>query len=119
MLNGIPFFGQVNHGLFNYQPKFFTTLIRANGYQPLYIGLSGIFDSGTGIDHFHDVTKAENGPAWEGKHVGCAEMFVVFKKMKNAPFKPPVDAFYIDNRPSGFPSVDEIADEIAARAVTS
>ena len=91
MMNFVPFYGQVDHGLINYHPKFFTTLIANNDYQPLYFGLSDIF-SGGDIDRYRRLGSASNGKNWEGKEVGCAEMCVIWQKRKRAPFRPPTDS---------------------------
>ena len=90
MLNFVPFYGQIDHGLINYHPKFFTSLVANNGYEPLYFGLSGIF-SGGDIDRYREVTRASNGNAWEGKSLGCAEMSVIWQKVKQTEFRPPSD----------------------------
>ena len=34
MLNFVPFYGHIDHGLINYHPKFFTSLITNNQYEP-------------------------------------------------------------------------------------
>lgn len=90
MLNFVPFYGHVDHGLINYHPKFFTTLIANNGYEPLYFGLSDIFSGGE-IDCYRKLGNASNGQTWEGKEVGCAEMCVIWQKRKRSPFRPPSD----------------------------
>ncbi len=90
MLNFVPFYGQVDHGLVNYHPKFFTNLIANNAYELLYFGLSDIF-SGGDIDRYRYLSNAANGKAWEGKEVGCAEMCVIWQKIKRSPFRPPTD----------------------------
>ena len=90
MLNFVPFFGQVDHGLINYHPKFFTSLIANNGYALLYFGLSDIF-SGGDIDRYRQVSKADNGTAWDEKEIGCAEMCVIWQKRTRSFFRPPTD----------------------------
>ena len=40
MLHGLPFQGYLNHGYFNYQPKFYLDLAQANGYELLGIYLN-------------------------------------------------------------------------------
>ena len=90
MINSVPFHGSINHGLFNYHPKFFTSLIHNNDYKALYFGLSDIYDGGAS-DRYHAVAAAENGEAWEGKYLGSAEICVIFRKTRATPFMPPVD----------------------------
>jgi hypothetical protein len=90
MLNFVPFYGQIDHGLINYHPKFFTTLIANNGYELLYFGLSDVF-SGGDIDRYRLLSKANNGTSWEGREVGCAEMCVIWQKAKRRSFRPPSD----------------------------
>ena len=43
MLHAIPMQGMLNHGLFNYTPKFFWMLGRSNGYRITYfnVGIRG------------------------------------------------------------------------------
>lgn len=90
MMNSVPFWGHVNHGLINYHPKFFTHLIKANGYETIYFGLSDIYEGGA-IDRYMDAGGADNGEKWVGMYVGCAQMTVFFQKTSDAPFRPPVD----------------------------
>jgi SAM-dependent methyltransferase len=102
----LPFFGGVNHGLFNYHPKFFTTLIANNSYQPLYWDFSNVFKSNE--DFYRDLSTAINGSAWEGKYVGSALMNVIFKKSTSAPFEPPTDSVSVGDVSLGYPTVNEI-----------
>jgi hypothetical protein len=104
MLNFVPFYGQVDHGLFNYHPKFFTSLIANNGYELLYFGLSGVFNGGD-IDRYRLVSHAANGGAWEGKEVGSAEMCVIWQKSSKAPFRPPSD---VSDTTGEYVSVDSL-----------
>lgn len=90
MINGVPFYGHINHGLFNYHPKFFTSLIKRNRYETLSFGFSDIY-SGGDIDRYQDTTSADNGNKWANKYVGCAQLTVIFQKTIDAPFQPPVD----------------------------
>lgn len=41
MVHHLPAQGHTNHGLFNYNPKFFWMLCRSNGYRIVYMGLEG------------------------------------------------------------------------------
>ena len=88
MLNNVPFYGMVDHGLFNYHLKFFCSLIANNRYEPIYWDFSGIF----GNDTSEKLSFAVNGHNWEIKYVGSAMMNVMFKKTADAPFAPPTDA---------------------------
>ena len=90
MLNSVPFYGTPEHGFFNYHPKFFTALIKANGYKALNFELSDIFRSGY-FDHYHGVAAAENGEKWEFRYTGCALLAVFFQKTTDAPFRAPID----------------------------
>jgi hypothetical protein len=90
MMNFVPFHGFIDHGLINYHPKFFTSLIENNRYKTLFFGLSDVF-SGGDVDLYRDVLLADNGARWEGKNVGCAEMCVIWKKVRRAAFVPPTD----------------------------
>lgn len=104
MMNFVPFYGQIEHGLITYQPKFFTNLIVNNGYELLYFGFSDIF-SGGDIDKYRSVSEASNGKVWEGKQVGCAEMCVIWQKRKRSPYRPPSD---ISDITGEYTSVNEL-----------
>jgi hypothetical protein len=106
MHNFLPFFGGINHGLFNYHPKFFTTLIANNSYQPLYWDFSDVFKSGE--DYYKDLSTAGSGSAWESKYMGTALMNIIFKKTASAPFRPPTDAVLAGDIHVAFPTVNEI-----------
>jgi len=105
MYNTLPFFGGIDHGLFNYHPKFFTTLVANNSYQPLYWDFSDVFASGE--DFYKNLLTAGNGSAWEGTFVGCALMNVIFKKMTAAPFRPPTDFVLAGDIYVAHPTVNE------------
>lgn len=90
MMNFVPFHGQIDHGLINYHPKFFTNMIADNRYAPLMWGCSEVFQSGA-YDSYRNVNLAHYGPAWEGRTFGCAEMCVIWQKTHRGSFRPPVD----------------------------
>jgi hypothetical protein len=90
MINSVPFYGHVNHGLFNYHPKFFTSLINNNGYETFFIGFSDVYRAGD-TDSYADTEGAENGEHWKNKYLGSAEIIVIFRKVTDAPFKSPTD----------------------------
>ena len=104
MLNNVPFYGMVDHGLFNYHPKFFCSLIANNRYEPIYWDFSGIF----GNDTYEKLSFAVNGHNWEGKYVGSAMMNVMFKKTADAPFAPPTDAMDAGDAHIHPPRVNEV-----------
>jgi hypothetical protein len=113
MHNHLPFFGQPDHGLVSYQPKFFTTLIANNRYQPLYIDFSDVFDCHH--DRYRDLSQAGNGAAWEGRVIGAAMMNVIYKKRTNAPYRPPTDTVLKGDLNPHVPSVNEILAQAPAR----
>jgi hypothetical protein len=104
MYNTVPFYGGVDHGLVNYQPKFFTTLIANNSYQPLCWDFTDIFTGAS--DFYQDVSAAGNGALWEGEFAGSALMDVIFRKTRNAPFQPPTDAVLEGDRSVGHPTIN-------------
>jgi SAM-dependent methyltransferase len=106
MYSTLPFFGGIDHGLLNYHPKFFTTLITNNSYQPLYWDFSDVFAGGA--DSYRNLLTAGNGSAWEGKYVGSALMNVIFKRTTSAPFRPPTDSVLAGDISLGYPTVNEI-----------
>ncbi len=106
MYNCVPFFGGIDHGLVNYHPKFFTTLITNNAYQPLHWDFSNIFVSDS--DFYEDLSTAGNGSVWEGRFTGAALMNIVFKKTVSAPFRPPTDGVLLGDIGVCVPTVNEI-----------
>ena len=108
--NLVPFFGGYNHGLYNYHPKFFSTLINNNSYTPLYWDFSPVFTLND--DGFHNVSWAHNGKAWEGTNPGTAIMNVIFKKKNDRPFQPPTDAVLNGDVANPAPNVDDIVKQM-------
>lgn len=106
MFNQVPFYGCVNHGLFNYHPKFFTTLVANNAYEPLRFALTPVFDGNE--THYRDIAGAETGWLWEGKYTGMALMYCVFRKILDAPFLPPTDNVLSGDVQVGYPTVNQM-----------
>lgn len=106
LYNFNPFFGAQDHGLFNYHPKFFTTLIYNNAYQPLYWDFSHIFTANE--DGYHNVSGAVNGAEWEGTQPGAALMNVIAKKTTDDKFMPPTDAVTLNDEFVAAPTVNAI-----------
>ena len=106
MYNIVPFFGGVDHGLVNYHPKFFTTLITNNSYEPLWWDFTDVFTGASDI--YRDVWAAGGGTLWEGEFTGSALMDVIFKKTSDAPFQPPTDAVLKGDKSVGFPTINTI-----------
>jgi hypothetical protein len=113
MYNHLPFFGQPDHGLVSYQPKFFTTLIANNRYQPLYMDFSDIFECHH--DRYRDLSLAGNGAAWENRYIGAAMMNAIFKKTAASPYRPPTDTVLERNVNPHVPTVNEIMSQAPPR----
>jgi hypothetical protein len=113
MYNHLPFFGQPDHGLISYQPKFFTTLIANNRYQPLYMDFSDIF--ACLHDRYRGVSSAGNGAAWEDRYIGAAMMNVIFVKRTAAPYRPPTDTVLEGDVNPHVPTVNEIMSQAPPR----
>lgn len=90
LYNNVPFFGGSDHALFNYHPKFFTSLIANNNYDCIHFEFSGLFNS----SHWDEYTRVGNAPGgdqWEGKYTGMALLAVISRKSQDAAFLPPTD----------------------------
>jgi len=91
MMHSSPFTGWPDHGFFNFQPTFFFDLARANGYEILSFICGKIspleYVQVPSHDEIPHLIKAGKIPA--GSHVN-----VVFRKMANADFKVPMQAYY-------------------------
>lgn len=59
MVHHVPAQGHLNHGLFNYNAKFFWMLCRSNGYKVVYMGFEG--DTGDRQDTTRDITEFMQG----------------------------------------------------------
>jgi hypothetical protein len=98
MLN-LPFAGSLNHGLFQYNPKFGVALALANNYQVVKILLSGplyhehyggnfdIFDG----DYHPAVDRVEGSANWADVKLPTGGYTFLLRKQEEKPFLPPVD----------------------------
>jgi len=94
MVHSVPAQGYFNHGLVNYNPKFFWMLARSNGYKFLSADFR-TSDASYGlpqniIDHVQGfdasiASRSENYRAVD------ASVFVVMQKVFDIPFVPPID----------------------------
>ena len=92
MLHELPASGQINHGFFGYQPKFFDGLARSNGYSVLFMDFNwseieyGIPDDlKQALAPFVHIAKRPphgNSPS---------AIIAVLRKNHDAPFIPPID----------------------------
>jgi len=105
MMHNLPSQGMINHGLLNYNPKFFWNLARSNGYQVIsgnyrssaeYYGLpQNIIDHVAPFDTSIR-TRAEN------YKLADSSVVYVLQKMYDIPFVPPIDV------PMGTTTDDEV-----------
>jgi hypothetical protein len=93
MLHVLPLQGNFNHGLVNYNPKFFWMLARSNGYRWLHVdyhrGTPGplpqnILDSGK--QYYPDLMERFSGYVAED----CGQVMVL-QKLTNNPYVAPID----------------------------
>jgi hypothetical protein len=93
MIHSVPAQGMFNHGLVNYNPKFFWMLSRSNGYRWLHMDLS----PGTAISlpaNVVDMTSTFSpGFAERARSYSVADcgIVVVMQKIHNIAFVPPLD----------------------------
>lgn len=94
MWHNLPAQGMLNHGLVNYNPKFFWMLARSNGYKCLYSNYSGSpigYPLPTNI--IDNVTKFDPGVAERLKDVRVSDagVTIALQKVFDIPFVPPLD----------------------------
>jgi hypothetical protein len=94
MWHTLPAQGMLNHGLINYNPKFFWMLARSNGYKWLYMSYGGIGPSypipENIIDHMAQFTSSARDRLRDVR-VSDAGVGVVLQKVFDIPFVPPLD----------------------------
>jgi hypothetical protein len=92
MLHELPASGQINHGFFGYQPKFFDYLARSNDYSLLFIDYSwseikhGIPDEVK--QALAPYVRIEKRPPYGNSP---SAIVTVLRKNQDAPFVPPID----------------------------
>jgi len=98
-IHNVPFTGWLNHGLLNYHPKFFFSLIVNNRYRLKYVEYMAPTQYAThGPDHDifdgDSLPQRENVPgsdAWNSIHLASGLMTLVIERRFPDPFVPPVD----------------------------
>jgi len=95
MIHELPAQGEVNHGFFAYQPKFFDRLAYSNGYDVLFFDFRwyeveyGLPDDVQRLtSRFADTTQRPRFGA------SPSAVAVVLRKTRDAPFVPPLDVPY-------------------------
>ena len=94
MIHNIPAQGMINHGLVNYNPKFFWMLARSNGYKWLYMGLDM---AGVGYpipQNIMDMLAASNPdiPApLRDSRIADGGLVVAMQKVFDTPYVAPID----------------------------
>ena len=94
MIHHLPMQGMLNHGLINYNPKFFWMLCRSNVYRTLHMGM-------TIDDNYYDLPKnivdavVSFDPEFltrsHAYHVADASLIMVTQKTTDAPYVAPID----------------------------
>jgi hypothetical protein len=94
MVHHLPMQGMINHGIINYNPKFFWNLARANAYRMIYMTVSA---PGTYYALPQNIIDAIRpfDPNIVARREGCrfadVALFVVLQKIVDMPYVPPVD----------------------------
>lgn len=94
MVHHLPAGGALNHGLFNYNPKFFWHLARSNDYTWLYATYYGGPENMAIPDNIRDFTgqyEAESARKLQARRVDDYGMQIAFKKRADIEFVPPID----------------------------
>jgi len=94
MLHQLPAQGLMNHGLINYNPKFFWMLARSNGYKWLHADLRMETQADPiPADVIAEMQKFPTGFAEraEGYRTRDSRLFIVMQKWLDFPYAPPLD----------------------------
>ncbi|HXC29022.1 MAG TPA: hypothetical protein VNV38_13785 [Stellaceae bacterium] len=93
MMHSLPAQGSVNHGLVNYNPKFFWMLARSNGYEWLYMDYFARGEHPVPPNVIDVVSRFAPDIAAREKDTRLVDMslMVVLKKVFDIPFVPPLD----------------------------
>ncbi len=107
MIHALPAQGNVNHGFYGYNPRFFADLAAANGYE--IVDLSFTVDYKPVLIQY---TKAAF-QKWDSHDL---LFYAVFRKMNESPFRVPFDGMFASaNRITGYvaTSIDPLATEFS------
>jgi hypothetical protein len=94
MLHSLPVQGNVNHGLINYNLKFFWMLARSNGYKWLdvdYIGTSTTHQLPRDVIESVSAFRSDFPLRAAEYRVSDADVVIAFEKIFDIPFVPPLD----------------------------
>lgn len=101
MLHELPASGQINHGFFGYQPKFFDRLARANDYAVLFLDFSWS-EVELGLPHDLLQTLAQFVDTKKRPRYGSSPsaLTAVLRKTRQEAFVPPIDMPYGSTAPN-------------------
>jgi hypothetical protein len=94
MMHSLPAQGMANHGLVNYNPKFFWMLARSNGYHWLhmeYLGGSTSYDVPRNIIDHAKSFRPDIEARLDGHRISDGGLTVVLQKVYDMEFVPPLD----------------------------
>jgi hypothetical protein len=94
MLHNLPLQGHFNHGFINYNPKFFWTLARDNGYRELLIDYRRGDAEGFPPHAFVKAGLIQGrklGERFQGYTAEACAALIVLQKTNSAPYVPPLD----------------------------
>ena len=94
MLHHLPMQGMLNHGLVNYNPKFFWMLARSNGYRVVYMNVSAgtsYYALPENITNFMSAFAPDIGKRRHSYRVADMLLVVVLQKVFDIPYVAPLD----------------------------
>jgi len=94
MIHHLPAGGMLNHGLINYNPKFFWYLARSNDYKWLYMSFYGSGNSYPIAANILDFTQSyapQPSEALRQREISDYAIMVAFQKTLDIPFVAPID----------------------------
>lgn len=93
MMHNLPAQGMMNHGLVNYNPKFFWMLARSNGYTLTYLTVQPAGEAYTMPDNIRDnmQTTEKTKPLVDAYRTDDVMIKVILKKVYDIEFVPPID----------------------------
>jgi hypothetical protein len=93
MIHHLPAGGMLNHGLVNYNPKFFWYLARSNDYEWLYMRYHGgePYPIASNIIDFTEPYAPQSSKELQGRKISDYAIAVALRKKLDIPFVPPID----------------------------
>jgi hypothetical protein len=93
MYHEVPFTGYLDHGYFNYQPRLFFDLAKANGYEIIEASVGEPAGTENAVDRILDpyqrigVSLGSQDRGWKTQAIPTSGFSILFRKMVDAPFR--------------------------------